>query len=335
MIGLVVVALFLGVLAVLPWFIAKRLEGRASPKLLVSMYLLTLIGLAILPIGWLACVAGGIGDAIDPKATLSITCWINSGGFNIWRISVELFSALFATRLIWVGILLCRATSQIDTRGIAISDANQACMQQNTRVVIVSSSTPVAFATGIFRSRAIISTGLLELLEPPEQRAVIEHELAHIRLGHPRILFIAATISLAYSWLPPVHLALKGLRRELEASADDQASAICGSRPLVLALAKVGIQKGNAAIVSFADADTLRYRIRRLESDKASWATAYVSGLGPVLSLVGMLSLSLCVLFSSIQATNALLGCVSAIGALVLYASRPWQKPKVESPSEA
>ena len=112
MIGLVVVALSLAILTVLPWVIAHGLEGRASPKVLASMHLLTLIGLAVLPIGWLACIAGGIGDALRSKSTLSIICWTTSGGFNVWRISVELLSMLLLARLIWVGTRVLRATKK-------------------------------------------------------------------------------------------------------------------------------------------------------------------------------------------------------------------------------
>lgn len=227
-----------------------------------------------------------------------------------------------------MGTRVFRATKQLGAQGVGLSSAHRAITQYGPKVVTISSGEPVAFATGIVRSRAIISTGLLELLEPSEQRAVVEHELAHLRLGHPRILFFASIIALAYSWLPPVHWAMSGLRRELEASADDQAAATCGSKPLILALAKVGIEKGSRHLASFADADTLRYRIRRLESGNTNSSKGFFVGVGLVLLLVITLSLSICGLFSSIQAANAELGCILGIGALALYVLRPLGEPE-------
>lgn len=53
------------------------------------MHLLTFLGLALLPIGWLSCVAGGIGAALYPHSTLYISCWIEKGGLNLWRLSTE------------------------------------------------------------------------------------------------------------------------------------------------------------------------------------------------------------------------------------------------------
>lgn len=330
MTGLVIVTLSLGVFAVLPWIIANGLGNRTSPKVLASMYLLALIGLAFLPIGWLACLASGIGYGLSQQSALSITCSVTGGGFNVWRIFVEFLSSLLFVRLIWVGIRAARANSQLNMQLRESSSVSRVFVPSDARVVILPSEVPVAFAVGILRPRVIITTGLLELLEPTERRAVVEHELAHLRLGHTRVLFFTSIIAFSYSWLPPVQWAMGGLRREFEASADDQAAAVCGSKPLLLALAKVGIYASNWAVASFADSDTLRYRIKRLEAGSTSRSKIVPAGLFPVVSLVIVLSLSLCGLFGSVQLPSAELGCVLGIGSVALYVLCPWESISIK-----
>ena len=328
MTGLVVVALFLGALTLLPWFAARWLTGRIAPKGLAGMHLLTLVGLAVLPIGWLGCLAGGIGAALYPKSALSISCWISRGGFNYWRASTEVLGLFLLVRLFWAGFQIARANSRVNASRISFLGSIGGPTQRRNKLVIIPSDAVVAFASGISRPRAIVSSGLLDLLEPPEQEAVIEHELAHLRLGHPRILFLAAVIRSAYSWLPPVYDAFTGLRRELEAVADDQVVAVCGAKALIQALAKVGLHNAQTATASFADADTLRYRLNRLQGKAGTKRQSNIFGTGIVFSLVVLLSSSLCVLFNSASLAADFYGCVLGSGALAMYVSHPSLKPK-------
>lgn len=326
--SLLFVAFFLGVLAILPWFASRWLKDYVTPKGLASMHLLTLIGLALLPIGWLSCLAGGIGAALYPNSALSISCWISKGGFNIWRASTEIIALFFLARLGWAGFQVARATSKISAGKVSFIGCTGTSPQQLKKLVVIPTEEVVAFASGIIRPKVIVSSGLLKLLEPPEQDAVIEHELAHLRLDHPRILFLGATIALAYSWLPPVHNAFSGLQRELEAAADDQVVALCGAKVLIQALAKVGLQNARTATASFADADTLRYRLHRLQKEPQTRTRANIFGTGIVIFLVTLLSWSACVLFNSAPAISDYYWCALSSGALALYVSHPWMNRK-------
>lgn len=330
--GLVLVALFLGALTVLPWFGARGLEGRVMPKWLANMHLFTLIGLALLPIGWLGCLAGGIGAALYPRSEVSISCWFGSSGFNFWRASTEVVALFFLARLIWAGFQVARATAEVSVNRTSFLRSIGDPAQRLKKLIVIPTDVVVAFASGIRRPRAVVSSGMLDLLEPAEQDAVIEHELAHLRLGHPRILFLGATIALAYRWLPPFHYAFNGLRRELEAAADDEVVAVCGAKVLIQALAKVGLQNSRVATASFADADTLRYRLNRLEESTKTRRQANLFGMGIIFSLVALLSWSACVLVNSASLTAGFYGCVVSSGALALYVSHPWVKHKSTKP---
>ncbi len=330
--GLVLVAFIIGALAILPWFGVRWLEGRVAPKGLASVHLLTLIGLALLPIGWLSCLAGAIGAVLYPHSTLSISCWIDKGGFNVWRVSSEVLALFFLARLIWAGFQVGRATAHVNVISVPFLSSADGPSQKLKNLIVIPTDEVVAFASGIRKPRVIVSSGLLNLLEPPEQDAVIEHELAHLHLGHPRILFLGATIALAYSWLPPVHRAFNGLRRELEAAADDEVVAVCGAKVLIQALAKVGLQNAKTATASFADADTLRYRLHRLQEKTKTRTHANIFGTGIVISLITWLSWSVCVLFNSASLTAGFYGCVISSGALALYVSHPSIKCKFRRP---
>ena len=71
------------------------------------------------------------------------------------------------------------------------------------RVYILPSAQPNAFATGRSPSHSAVasSTGLLEVLDPPELAGVIAHELAHIKNRDTLIMTVAATIGGAISML--------------------------------------------------------------------------------------------------------------------------------------
>lgn len=176
-----------------------------------------------------------------------------------------------------------------------------------------------AHCAGLRRPRAVISTGLLDLLTPAEQDAVLAHELAHVRLGHPRILLLGAVTARAYRWLPPARLAWTRLRRDLEAAADDEAAAAAGTVPLLSALATAAAPSpgaGTPAPAAFADPDDLRYRIRRLQQRVPPAAGATL-----ILRLAGVL-LTAALAWAACQGLHAgapwpaLIPCLAAFGYL-------------------
>src|SRR5712664_3007742 len=113
--------------------------------------------------------------------------------------------------------------------------------QNFPRTTETPSGQVAAYCGGLRRPQPVVTTALLGLLGPAEQDAVLAHEAAHIRLGHPRILLAGAVIGRSYRWLPPARLAWDRLRRDIEAAADDEAAAAAGTGPLLSALAKVAL----------------------------------------------------------------------------------------------
>jgi hypothetical protein len=167
----------------------------------------------------------------------------------------------------------------------------------------------------------VVTPGLLGLLSPAEQQAVLAHEAAHVRLGHPRILLAGAVIGRSYRWLPPARLAWDRLRRDLEAAADDETSATAGTGPLLSALAKAALATTAPAAAAparagFADPEDLRYRIRRLQAPPARSAhTATGLALAGAV-LTGGLAAAACQLLHAGAAWSGLVPCLAAFGYL-------------------
>lgn len=92
------------------------------------------------------------------------------------------------------------------------------------RVAIVEAAAPNAFATGRDPEHAVVAvtTGLLEVLDADELRAVLAHELGHVRNRDTLIASIAATLAGAVTalaeWLQ-WGLLLGGAREREEASS--------------------------------------------------------------------------------------------------------------------
>lgn len=85
----------------------------------------------------------------------------------------------------------------------------------------------IAATTPGRHGRIIVSTGLLRSLEPPQQRAMLAHERAHLECRHDRFLGVG---ELSVALFPPAGLLMPLLRRSLERWADERAAREVGDR---------------------------------------------------------------------------------------------------------
>lgn len=134
-------------------------------------------------------------------------------------------------------------------------------------IIVVNSPKPTAFTMGFFRRRIVLSTGLLNMLDPRELESVIFHEICHYERFDPLKSFIVTLVS-DIMWYIPV---IKGLANHFktlqELVADQYAMRKMGSSfelgGALLKLAKMGSVERPAAAVSFVDT-TVNYRIKQL-----------------------------------------------------------------------
>ncbi|KRF38637.1 M56 family metallopeptidase [Paenibacillus sp. Soil787] len=67
---------------------------------------------------------------------------------------------------------------------------------------IISYKAPIAMTIGLWKPRMILSSGLMDMLEPNELLAVIEHEKCHMRHRDPLAIFLLSMISKSMWYIP-------------------------------------------------------------------------------------------------------------------------------------
>jgi hypothetical protein len=100
-----------------------------------------------------------------------------------------------------------------------------------TSVAVLPDTVPYAYALpGGRHGRVVVTTGLLERLEPAERRALFAHERAHLAARHHRFLLTVRLAALANPFLGPLRTAVS---YTAERWADEDAAGAVGSRRTV------------------------------------------------------------------------------------------------------
>ena len=310
-----------GVLVALSALAGHR--GRVLPRVAAGAHLVSLVGWALLPAVWLACLGGALGSWLGGIRAPGGGCLLGLD-HSQWQLLGYAPGALVLGVLVWHGIRHAAAARRAEMRGVALAGSVRRPTSAG-EAWVVPSAEPFAFAAGLWRCRAVVTSGMLAPLKEIERQAVCEHEAAHVRLGHPRLLVVCGAIAAAYGRFPPVRRAWDGLRRELEAAADDEAARVVGSEALVSALVHVallflGRESPGALSLGFGGAEHLRWRIERLEHPGSPdpWPTALV-GTAAVATATAM-ALVGCMLAG---APATLLGVLTCLGAVALIGLRP------------
>ncbi|BFO17557.1 M56 family metallopeptidase [Streptomyces sp. KM77-8] len=113
---------------------------------------------------------------------------------------------------------------------------------RGTETAVLPDDVPYAYALpGGRRDRVVVSTALLERLEPGERRALFAHERAHLAARHHRFLLAVQLAARANLFLRPLRTAVA---YTAERWADEEAARTVGSRRTVARAI------GKAALVS-------------------------------------------------------------------------------------
>ncbi len=88
-------------------------------------------------------------------------------------------------------------------------------------LVVLPTSEVLAFGVPGDPPQVVVSTGLVDVLEPEQRSAVIAHEVAHHRLRHSRVLAFFASVEHAFGWFTPAGQSVEVGRTAVEAWADD------------------------------------------------------------------------------------------------------------------
>ena len=271
------IILLLGVTAVLgsfPYLTGNRLAAVGKPGQLISVALLTLIGLAL---GGILIMAVVVGPTDLPIATIpdAVARCVDAAGslfahpLNHWpHILVSVLVLWVLARLVVGAVQTVRATGQGSRGGDGDRRPPPGPDSPWPDVRIVESADPLACTAGLLHPYIVVSTGLLRLLDRDGQEVVVAHERAHVRGWHPFLLFVGRVVSRAFGFLPPVRRAVDDLLLGLELAADASAARAVGD-PLAVArvlttLADRTYQNLHAEGQLGADGSDVAARVHRL-----------------------------------------------------------------------
>lgn len=317
-------ALF-GVLIGLPILTSSRHD--VSPRVAAGAYLVSLVGWALLPAVWLVCSGSAIGLWLSGMRCAGGGCLLGVDHSG-WALVGYVPSGAVLGVLTWHGLRQAMAARRAEMRGTALESSVRRPTSAG-EVWVVPSARPVACAAGLWRCRAVVSSGLLALLGAHEREAVCEHEAAHVRLGHPRLLVFGGAVAATYGGFVPVRRAWDGLRRELEAAADDEAARVVGHRALLSALVQVVLvgRGGSGGLAAgFGEADNLLWRIARLEHPRvAKGSSNALVGTAAAATSLAMAFIG-CLLVGAPTTLIGVLGCLGVVTAVSLRPAWGWRR---------
>jgi len=164
-----------------------------------------------------------------------------TGSFAICAASFAAWSGIRSN--IRIGKLIARLeTSAAPPQPTQVFLAEQIASRSGIEIGLVMSKYPLAFVWGYWRSKLVLSSGLLHTLTPSELAGVLEHEVAHhVRRDNlaKLLLSIASYASLAFALS---RLILKWRGAEVEIVCDEVAAGRSSS-PLEIADALVKLKR--------------------------------------------------------------------------------------------
>lgn len=111
-------------------------------------------------------------------------------------------------------------------------------------VAVVEASVPEAVALPGWRGSIVLTTAMLQALEPAERRVLLAHERSHLRHRH---WVFRLGIRLAAALLPTLRPTVRQCDRTIERWADEDAADVVGDRRLVAAAVAKAALAGAAA----------------------------------------------------------------------------------------
>ena len=185
-------------------------------------------------------------------------------------------------------------------------------LRLENRCVLILEPDPYAFCHGLLRPTVYVTTGLLELLDDAELRAVLAHERAHLASRDPLRTAIGRIASRFLLFVPLHEEAYQAYRLRREFAADQASVDATNLRDLANALLKTVGGRGrttfrSAAVAGFSDLDE---RIGVLMGDDPALGARipWDNGLGQAALRSGITFIALGALINVNQ--EAVLGCL-------------------------
>lgn len=218
------------------------------------------VGLA----GGTALLGAGFGYALSPLAATPVAAvGVLGSALAQARLPAEMQAvhilALIATlvlaaRLLGVLAVTATRTLRMRRRHRDLVDVLGTAWSAAPGARVLDHPVPVAYCLPGWRSRLVLSAGVLDLLDTAELDAVLAHERAHLRERHDLVVLPFVAWGATAPFVRGMRSAQVAVAALIEMRADDVAVARVRPAELARALKAVGGGAPAAALSSFADA---------------------------------------------------------------------------------
>jgi Zn-dependent protease with chaperone function len=175
----------------------------------------------------------------------------------------------------------------------------RAATATTARAVVLDDPRPAAYCVTGRPSAIVITSGALEILEPPQLRAVLAHEHAHLAHGHGLLATATKGLTAAFPGVPLFARGRAEVERLTEMSADDTAARSAGRSALAAALLAIAtgarypaglgqetaIPAGSLAAAAYAVPARVERMLRPPRPAAALAATAALTALSALLAV--------------------------------------------------
>jgi Zn-dependent protease with chaperone function len=217
-----------------------------------------------------ACIAVGVAP-LGPTLPEALLTWARrgasghpTGGVDGVHLVVLGAGLLLFGRLLGVLLLAGWRTARSRRRHREVVDLVGRPWGRNPDATVLDHPGVAAYCLPGARSRVVLTTGAVDLLDDEELDAVLAHEHAHVAERHDLVVLPFAAWSAAWPWFPGVRAARRSVARLVEMVADDRACIGRDRAVLASALARVGAHPtAPAGALAAGDAAVLD-RVNRL-----------------------------------------------------------------------
>ena len=237
-------SLALGVLALLLAWPVPLILGRArwparSPATALILWQAIALAGGLAMIG--ALVTFGLAPYGDNLVSATVALLSGRAVDGTWHLVALGAAALLGIHLV-LNLVVTVARSEAQRRRHAqLIDLLSEPMADNPTARIIDTPAPVAYCLpGALSSVTVFSAGLVDLLEPAELTAVIEHEKAHVAQRHDIVLVVFRAWRTSLPWFPIAYRAQREVGLLIEMLADDRARRSVDDAVLGRAIALVG-----------------------------------------------------------------------------------------------
>jgi heat shock protein HtpX len=251
----------------------------------------------LLLLGALSGILIGLGGALGGgflHASLVIAALLNLGA---WFFSDRIVLAMSHAREL--------APEEAPFVHRIVTELAQAAGIPKPRISWIPDPQPNAFATGRSPQKAVVAVtaGILRTLDERELRAVLAHEISHVRNRDVLVSSIAATLAAAVTWLAHFAGWFGGSRDDEHGASPAQALLLALTAPIAAVLLQLGISRSREYLADQSgaglsgDPEALASALEKLQTgatrlashSEPATASLYIvnpfAGAGGVLSL--------------------------------------------------